>query len=183
MENFIKLLISIVRIKIEGLSLNFDIFETGLFNIVLLLIILIYAFKNFFVTSLDERKEIILNNITDAENRLKEAKQRLEETQKQLTQVDIIIEQINIDKVTTKSALLESEIYEAKKDLNIKFSRALASFKTKEYNTFLLIKKRISILIKYYILNRLETLFESEKRIHDFMTIAIEKLEGGLLWV
>lgn len=183
MENFITLLISTVRIKIEGISLNFDILGTGLVNIVLLLIILIYAFKNFFVASLDERKETILNNIADAENRLKEAKQRLEDTKKQVTQIDIIIEQINIDKVSTKSTLLESEIYEAKKDLNIKFSRALSSFKTKEYDTFLLIKKRISILVKYYILNRLEVLFESEKRIHDFMTTAIEKLEGGLLWV
>ena len=42
---------------------------------------------------------------------------------------------------------------------------------------------RISKIIKNYILNRLEVLFESETRIHDFMTTAIEKLEGGLLWV
>jgi hypothetical protein len=43
--------------------------------------------------------------------------------------------------------LLESDAYEAKKDLKIRFERALATFRSKERQIFLEIKQQIISLV------------------------------------
>ena len=72
-----------------------------------------------------ERKATIVKGVQDAEDRLNEAQKRLNEAEKQLNQVNIVIAEIKNETVATKKVLLESDAYEAKKDLKIRFERAL----------------------------------------------------------
>ena len=71
MENFNQIFTLIA--KEEGVSLNTDILETGLLNIVALVGLLIFVGKDFLGSSLEERKTTILQNVQDAEDRLNEA--------------------------------------------------------------------------------------------------------------
>lgn len=181
MENFIKILVSNFFLDAGSVGLNTNILETGLINIILLLGILIYSGKDFLVELLEERKQAIVNNIEDAEQRLNEASRRLDEAQKQLNQVELIIDQIKTDTLATKMNLLESEALESKKDLIVRFSRALATFKTKERQIFLEIKQEIIFLVLKRTILRLQKTFESKEKAIGLIYETINKLEGDII--
>ena len=115
MENFDQIFTLLA--EHEGIGLNLDILETGLLNILVLLAILFFTGRDFLGSLLEERKTTIVKSVQDAEDRLNEAQKRLSEAQKQLNQANIVIGEIKNETITTKKVLLESDAYEAKKDL------------------------------------------------------------------
>ena len=92
MENFNQIFTLLAEEK--SISLNLDILETGLLNILALVAILIYTRKDFLGSLLDERKTTIVKSIQDAEDRLNEAQKRLREAEKQLNQADLVLSEI-----------------------------------------------------------------------------------------
>ena len=165
----------------EGLALNLDILETGLLNILALLGILIYTGKDFLGSLLEERKTTIVKSVQDAEDRLNEAQKRLNEAQKQLNQANLVIGEIKNETIATKKLLLESDTYDAKKDLKIRFDRALASFQSKERQIFLEIKQQIISLVLKRTVIRAQEAFGPKERATALINDTINKLEGDLL--
>jgi len=113
MENFDQ--IFTVLAEHDAISLNLDILETGLLNILALLAILVYTGRDFLGSLLEERKTNIVKGVQDAEDRLNEAQNRLSEAKKQLEQMNIVISEIKNETIATKKVVLESDAYEAKK--------------------------------------------------------------------
>jgi F-type H+-transporting ATPase subunit b len=179
MENFNQIFILLT--ENEGISLNLDILETGLLNIIALFAILIYVGKDFLGSILEKRKNDIIINVQDAEERLNEANQRLSEAEKQLSQAQVVIDNIKNETVLTKRNLLESDALQAKKDLLIRFNRASASFRSKEQQIFLEIKQQIILLVLKRTISRAKTSFEPRKRATELITQTIDKLKGDLL--
>ena len=99
MENFDQIFTLLA--EHEGISLNTDILETGLINILALLAILIYTGRDFLGSLLEERKTTIVKGVQDAEDRLNEAQKRLTEAEKQLNQANLVISEIKNE--TTQS--------------------------------------------------------------------------------
>jgi F-type H+-transporting ATPase subunit b len=178
MENFDQIFTLLAH---EGISLNTDILETGLINILALLAILIYAGRDFLGSLLEERRTTIVKGVQDAEDRLNEAQKRLAEAQKQLNQATIVISEIRNEAVTTKKVLLESDAFQAKKDLTIRFERALAAFRSKERQIFIEIKQQIISLVLQRTVSRVQETFQSKERATALITETISKLEGDLL--
>jgi F-type H+-transporting ATPase subunit b len=179
MENFNQIFTLLA--EEEGIHLNLDILETGLLNILALVGILVYTGRDFLGSLLEERKATIVKNVQDAEDRLNEAQKRLTEAQKQLDQANLVISEIRNETIATKKALLESDVYEAKKDLKIRFERALATFRSKERQIFLEIKQQIiSIVLKRTVIRAQET-FGPKERATALINDTINKLEGDLL--
>ena len=178
MENFDQIFTLIAN---EGISLNTDILETGLINILALLAILIYTGRDFLGSLLEERRTTIVQGVQDAEDRLSEAKKRLAEAQKQLNQATIVISEIKTETVTTKKVLLESDAFQAKKDLTIRFDRALATFRSKERQIFIEIKQQIISLVLQKTVSRVQDTFKSEERSSALINETIDKLKGDLL--
>ena len=178
MENFDQIFTLLAH---EGISLNTDILETGLINILALLAILIYAGRDFLGSLLEERRSTIVKGVQDAEDRLNEAQKRLAEAQKQLNQATIVISEIRNEAVTTKKVLLESDAFQAKKDLTIRFERALAAFRSKERQIFIEIKQQIISLVLQRTVSRVQETFQSKERATALITETISKLEGDLL--
>ena len=143
MENFNQIFTLLA--EHEGIGLNTDILETGLINIVALVGILIYSGRDFLGSFLEQRKTSIVQGVQDAEGRLEEANRRLSEAQKQLSQAHIVISEIKNETIAAKKVLLESDAYEAKKDLSTRFDRALATFRSKERQVFLDVKQQIKL--------------------------------------
>ena len=162
MENFDQIFTLLA--EHEGIGLNTDILETGLINIVALLAILIYAGRDFLGSLLEERKTIIIKGVQDAEDRLNEAQKRLNEAEKQLNQANLVINEIQNETIATKKILLEADAYQAKKDLKIRFERALATFRSKERQIFLEIKQQIISLVLKRTLTRAQETFGSKER-------------------
>ena len=179
MENFDQIFTLLA--EHEGIGLNTDILETGLINILALLAILVYTGKDFLGSILEERKTTIVKGVQDAEDRLNEAKKRLSEAEKQLNQANLVISEIKNETVATKKLLLESDAFQAKKDLKIRFERALATFRSKERQIFLEIKQQIiSLVLKRTVIRAQET-FEPKERATALINDTINKLEGDLL--
>jgi F-type H+-transporting ATPase subunit b len=178
MENFDQIFTLLAH---EGMSLNTDILETGLINILAMLAILIYTGRDFLGSLLEERRTTIVKAVQDAEDRLNEAQKRLTEAQKQLNQANIVISEIKNETVVTKKLLLESEAFQAKKDLTIRFERALATFRSKERQIFIEIKQQIISLVLQRTVSRVKETFKSKERSTAIITETISKLQGDLL--
>jgi F-type H+-transporting ATPase subunit b len=162
MENFDQIFTLLA--EHEGIGLNLDILETGLLNILALLAILIYTGRDFLGSLLEERKTTIVKGVQDAEDRLNEAQNRLSEAEKQLNQANFVISEIKNETIATKKVLLESDAYAAKKDLKIRFERALATFRSKERQIFLEIKQQIiSLVLKRTVVRAQETFGPKER--------------------
>ena len=179
MENFDQIFTLLA--KDEGIGLNLDIFETGLLNIIALLAILFFTGRDFLGSLLEERKTTIVKSVQDAEDRLNEAQKRLDEAQKQLNQANLVISEIRSETVSTKKILLESDAFEAKKDLKIRFERALAAFRSKERQIFLEIKQQIISLVLKRTVVRAQEAFGPKERVTALINDTINKLEGDLL--
>ena len=179
MENFDQIFTLLA--EHEGIGLNLDILETGLLNILVLLAILFFTGRDFLGSLLEERKTTIVKSVQDAEDRLNEAQKRLDEAQKQLNQANLVISEIKNETVATKKVLLESDAFEAKRDLKIRFERALAAFRSKERQIFLEIKQQIiSLVLKRTVIRAQET-FGPKERATALINDTINKLEGDLL--
>jgi F-type H+-transporting ATPase subunit b len=178
MENFDQIFTLLAE---EGISLNTDILETGLINILALLAILIYTGRDFLGSLLEERRTTIVKGVQDAEDRLNEAQKRLAEAQKQLNQANLVINEIKNETVTTKKLLLESDAFQAKKDLTVRFERALATFRSKERQIFIEIKQQIISLVLQRTVSRVQETFQSKERATALINETINKLEGDLL--
>jgi F-type H+-transporting ATPase subunit b len=165
----------------EGIGLNLDILETGLLNILALVAILIYTGRDFLGSLLEERKTTIVKSVQDAEDRLSEAQKRLSEAEKQLNQVNFVISEIKNETISTKKLLLQSDAFEAKKDLRTRFDRALATFQSKERQIFLEIKQQIISLVLKKTLLRAQEAFGPKERATALINDTINKLEGDLL--
>jgi|Transcript_4272 F-type H+-transporting ATPase subunit b len=179
MENFDQIFTLLA--EHEGFGLNTDILETGLLNIIALVGILIFAGRDFLGSILEERKTTIVQGIQDAEDRLNEAQKRLAEAKKQLDQASLVIGEIKNETITTKKMLLKSDAFAAKKDLKIRFERALATFRSKERQIFLEIKQQIISLVLTRTVTRAQEAFKPKDRAATLINDTINKLEGDLL--
>jgi len=179
MENFDQIFTLLA--EHEGIGLNTDILETGLLNILALLGILIFTGRDFLGSILEERKTTIVKGVQDAEDRLNEAKKRLDEAKKQLDQANLVIGEIKNETIATKKMLLESDAYAAKKDLKVRFERALATFRSKERQIFLEIKQQIISLVLKRTVVRTQEAFKPKDRATTLINDTINKLEGDLL--
>ena len=179
MENFDQIFTLLA--EHEGIGLNLDILETGLLNILALVAILVFTGRDFLGSLLEERKTTIVKSVQDAEDRLNEAQKRLDEAQKQLSQANLVISEIRNETVSTKKVLLESDAFGAKKDLKIRFERALGSFRSKERQIFLEIKQQIISLVLKRTVIRAQEAFGPKERATAFINDTINKLEGDLL--
>jgi F-type H+-transporting ATPase subunit b len=179
MENFTQIFTLLAHE--EGIGLNSDILEVGLLNILALVGILIYTGRDFLGSLLEERRSTIVKSVQDAEDRLSEAQKRLSEAQKQLNQANIVISEIRSEAISTKKLLLETDAFEAKKDLKIRFDRALAAFQSKERQIFLEIKQQIISLVLKRTIIRAKEAFEPKERAAALINDTINKLKGDLL--
>jgi F-type H+-transporting ATPase subunit b len=179
MENFDQIFTLLA--EHENISLNTNILETGLINILALVGIIIYTGKDFLGSLLEERRATIVKGVEDAENRLNEAQKRLIEAEKQLSQANLVISEIKNETIATKTILLDSDVYQAKKDLKTRFQRALATFRSKERQIFLEIKQQIIFLVLKRTVIRAKEAFEPKERATSLINDTINKLEGDLL--
>ena len=77
--------------------------------------------------------------------------------------------------------LSEQEDYQARKDLGIRFERALATFRSKERQIFLEIKQQIISLVLKRTVIRAQKTFGPKERATALINDTINKLEGDLL--
>ena len=141
MKSYIQYLVSDENF---GISLNTDIFESNIINLVLLVVILFVVLKKFLTENLTARKEKIVQGIENAETRLSDSNKRYSEAKKQWAQMDIIIKEINQQMETTKQNVLKLKWDQGKDDLSKKFTTAIVVLRNRENKIFNDVTKEVS---------------------------------------
>lgn len=81
----------------EGFSLNTNIFDTNIINLIIVIVVLVWFLKGFLGGILERRREAILADLKDAEERLLIASKALEEGQLELAQAQATAQKILSD--------------------------------------------------------------------------------------
>ena len=105
------------------------------------------------------------------------------EAQKQLSQANVVITEIKNETIATKKVLLQADASQSKKDLNTRFSRALATFRTKERQIFLEVKQQIMMLVLQQATTRAQQTFGPKKRATELINETHNKSPSSLVIV
>jgi F0F1-type ATP synthase membrane subunit b/b' len=132
-------------------GLNTDIFETNIINIAILVFGLFNFLGGILKTSMEERKQKIVESVQVSENRINEARLRFEEAQKQLDQVQLIISEIKNETKLVKSDFVATEFAQANDLITKQFVSASRTIEDREQ------------LIIYYVIRQVLqlTLFQA----------------------
>jgi len=79
----------------EGFGLNFNILETNIINLAIIIAILVYFGRKFLGNKLSDRRSQIEEDIADAEQRAQNAKAELKEAEQKLAQAQTEIKNIH----------------------------------------------------------------------------------------
>jgi F-type H+-transporting ATPase subunit b len=142
----------------EGVSLNLDIFEANLINIILLAGGLFYLLSGALSESLSERQQKILGAIQESEEKLQEATTRLTEGETKLAQAQIVIESIQKEAEQTAVQVKSSVLTDGKKEIE----RLTANAKTQIATIEVKVRKQISDYVATLALQRITMQLEGK---------------------
>ncbi len=143
MESFLLLATEAAgEISEGGFGLNFDIFESNLINLLIIIGALFYFGRNFLGNILKERKKKIVEAIADSEAKVKTGATALAEAQQNLAQAQIkagqILKEAEASAQTAKESILrkaEQDVARLKEtavqDLNAERDRAIAQLRSR----------------------------------------------------
>jgi F-type H+-transporting ATPase subunit b len=174
MENFDQTFILLAQS--EGISLNSDILESGLLNIIALVGILIYSGRDFLSPMLEARKNEISRSVEDAQERRDEAFLSWAIAETQLDQVAVLISEITEQTVLIKKSLLKTDVDQSKKDLTARFGKALTLFRSKEQQIFSEVKQQIISLVLKQTAIRAQQTFAKKENALNLINDAISSL-------
>ena len=146
------------QISEGGVSLNTDIFEANLINLLILGGALFYLLGGALSDSLSERKEKILGAIQESDERLKEATERLTKSETQLAQVLLIIETIEKDANVTAQQVRSAILTDGKAEIERLTAAAKSQVRTIEAR----VRKQISDYVVTLAINRITTQLEGK---------------------
>jgi F-type H+-transporting ATPase subunit b len=146
------------QISDGGVSLNFDIFEANLVNLIILDGGLFYLLSGALSESLSERQQKILGAIQESEEKLQEAKTRLTEGETKLTQAQIVIESIQKDAEQTAAQVKSSILTDGKAEIE----RLTANAKTQISTIESRVRKQISDYVATLALQRITMQLEGK---------------------
>jgi len=141
-----------------SISLNPDIFETNLINLILLGGGIFYLGSNALSSSLSERQQRILGAIQESEERLQEAIGKLEESSLQLEQAQIVIGSIKTDAETTAKQVKSAILTDGKEEIERLTSSAKSQITTIEAK----VRKQISDYVVALALKRVTIQLEGK---------------------
>ena len=146
------------QISDGGVSLKFDIFESNLINLTILVGGLFYLLSGALSESLSERQQKILGAIQESEEKLQEATTRLTESETQLAQAQMVIDTIGKDAEQTAAKVKSSILTDGKAEIERLTSSAKAQIGTIEAR----VRKQISDYVATLALQRITAQLEGK---------------------
>lgn len=141
-----------------SVSLNTDIFEANVVNLIILVGGVVYLGGNALTASLEERQQKILGAIQESEERLEQAMTKLIESEKQLAQTQIVIESLLTTASSTAAQVKSGILTEGKKEIERLSLVAKAQISTIEVK----IRKQISEYVVSLALQRVTLQLEGK---------------------
>jgi len=146
------------QISDGGVSINTDIFEANLVNLLLLDGGLFYLLSGALSESLSERQQKILGAIQESEEKLQEATTRLTDSETKLAQAQIVIESVQKDAQQTAVQVKNSILTDGKTEIERLTSNAKVQISTIENR----VRKQISDYVATLALQRITLQLEGK---------------------
>ncbi len=129
-----------------GFGLNFNILETNLVNLSILIALIVYFGRGFLGAVMAERRSNIEASIQDAEKRLKEASKALAEQQRNLAEAQATAAQIKSDGEAAAKVAKDNILAQAAKDVQRMKDEAARDLSSQRDRVVLELRQRISAL-------------------------------------
>jgi len=139
----------------KGFGLNFDILETNLINLAIVIGVLIYFGKGFLGSKLQERREAIESAIKDAESRQKKAASALAEQQQKLQLAKKEAERIKAEAKTNAEAAREAVLAQSAKDIERLKAAASQDLSSQQDKVMQELRQRVSQMAMEKVRSRL----------------------------
>lgn len=145
----------------KGFGLNFDILETNLINLAIIIGVLFYFGRGFLGDKLKERQEAIEKAITDAESRQKQAASSLAEQQQKLQMAKKDAERILAEAQTNAASARQAVLAQSEKDIERLKASAAQDLTSQQEKVMQELRKRVATMALDKVRARLpETLNE-----------------------
>jgi len=141
-----------------GVSLKFDIFESNLINLTILVSGLFYLLSGALSESLSERQQRILGAIQESEEKLQEATTRLTEGETKLAQAQIVIDSIQKDAEKTAAQVKSTILTDGKAEIERLTANAKVQIATIEAR----VRKQISDYVATLAVQRITMQLEGK---------------------
>ena len=139
----------------KGFGLNFDILETNLINLAIIIGVLFYFGKGFLGSKLEARQKEIESAITSAEARQKEAAAALAEQQQKLQMAKKEAERIRAEAQTNAEAAREAVLAQSAKDIERLQAAAQQDVSSQQDRVMQELRQRVSAMALEKVRSRL----------------------------
>ena len=139
----------------KGFGLNFDILETNLINLAIVIGVLIYFGKGFLGSKLQERREAIEIAIKEAEARQKKAASALAEQQQKLQMAKKEAERIRAEAKTNAEVAREAILAQSAKDIERIKASAAQDTSSQQEKVMQELRRRVSEMAMEKVRSRL----------------------------
>lgn len=161
-----------------GIGLNFDILETNLINLVIVIGILIYFGSKFLGNTLSSRRAAIEEAIRDAERRKSEAAAALAEQQQKLAQAQETAQQILANAETSAKRAKEEILAQAKLDVERMRSNAAQDLSSQQERVLRELRQQIVAMAMERAENNVQHLLNDDTQ-RQLVDASIARLAGG----
>lgn len=161
-----------------GFGLNFDIFETNLINLVIVIGVVFYFGRGFLGKILSERRAGIEEAINDAEKRQKDAAAALAEEQQKLTQAQAEAERIRATAEENAKAAKQAILAQAAQDVERMKADAGKELDAERERAIAQLRAIVASMALERVENQLKTTLDDNAQ-HQLIDRSIALLGGG----
>ena len=148
----------------HGFGLNFDILETNLINLVIIIGVLFYFGRGFLGSKLKERRDEIEEAIREAEARQKKASSELAEQQQKLKQAQKEAEKIKADAKTNAESARQAVLDQSAKDIERLKASAAQDVSSQQDKAMQELRRRVSEMALEKVRSRLPQILDDGKQ-------------------
>ncbi|MEL6260408.1 MAG: F0F1 ATP synthase subunit B [Cyanobacteria bacterium J06626_6] len=148
----------------KGFGLNFDILETNLINLTIIISVLIYFGKGFLGSKLKERREAIEMAIREAEARQKKAAASLAEQQQKLQMAKREAERIKAAAQTNADSARAAVLAQSAKDIERLKAAAAQDMSSQQDRVMQELRQRVSAMALEKVRSRLPEVLNEGKQ-------------------
>ena len=146
----------------KGFGINFDILETNLINLAIVIGVLVYFGKGFLGSKLQERREANETAIKDAEARQKTAASSLAEQQQKLQMTKKEAERLNSEAQKNAESARQAVLAQSEKDIERLKASAAQDLTSQQDKVMQELRQRVSAMALEKVRSRLPNVLNEE---------------------
>lgn len=143
----------------RSFGFNFDILESGVVNIAILLTLLFFVGRDFLTSNLSNRQSTIINEIKNADDKLNQALARLQDAKNQATQANLIYQEINSKALQEKLTSLDEDYQNTQEKIIRQCKNGFTVMNVRKIDVLTEIKNDVTTNAIYAVIKDLENNF------------------------